>query len=279
MASNVSPIRPLIATAAMRFDISRSTLRAASSFSVQSRAIAASSSSAYGAGLAGEHGLHQALRDQIREAPIRRRRVRVVLHRETEVAGFRIARTFEHVLARPHQLDDGERQIREVIGIGGLARDQKLVERSASPAPPAARRRAWPPAPRSGPTAPASSRRAGSTTRCRVSSMRATTSLAAIMKSSMSSVARFFSCRTTSTTWPCQHDGPRLDRLDVERAVPVPRASAATARRRPAASAAPADRADAATLAGAGPVRSSQAPTRVVGQLRRVADDRAVHVA
>ena len=34
------------------------------------------------------------------------------------------------------------------------------------------------------------------------SSVRATTSFAAIMKSSMSSVARFFGCRTTSTTSP-----------------------------------------------------------------------------
>jgi hypothetical protein len=45
MASNVSPILLLIATAAIRFDISRSTFRAASSFNVQLSAIAASCSS------------------------------------------------------------------------------------------------------------------------------------------------------------------------------------------------------------------------------------------
>ena len=38
IASKLSPTRPLIATAAMRLDISRSTLREASAFSVQSRA-------------------------------------------------------------------------------------------------------------------------------------------------------------------------------------------------------------------------------------------------
>ena len=45
IASNVCPIFLLMATAANLFDISRSTLRAASSFTVQLLAIAASSSS------------------------------------------------------------------------------------------------------------------------------------------------------------------------------------------------------------------------------------------
>jgi hypothetical protein len=66
----------------------------------------------------GEHGLDEALRHQVRVAPVRRGRVRVVLHRETEVAGFRITRPLEHVLARAHQLDHRERQIGKVIRIG-----------------------------------------------------------------------------------------------------------------------------------------------------------------
>ena len=47
MPSKTSPIRLLIATAAIRFDISRSTFRAASSCNVQFSAIAASSSFEY----------------------------------------------------------------------------------------------------------------------------------------------------------------------------------------------------------------------------------------
>ena len=55
--------------------------------------------------------------------------MRVVLNRQAEVALFRIARTLQDVLARSDQLDDCQREISKVIGIGGLALDQKIVER------------------------------------------------------------------------------------------------------------------------------------------------------
>ncbi len=106
MASNVSPMRPLIATAAIRFDMSRSTFRAASSFNVQSFAIVRQFVVAVWRRLIREDGFDEALRHQIGEAPVRRRGVRVVLHGEAEVAVLRISRSLEDVLAGPHQLDD-----------------------------------------------------------------------------------------------------------------------------------------------------------------------------
>ncbi len=48
----------------------------------------------------------EALRDEVREAPVRRGRVRVVAHREPEVPVRRGARQLDDVLARAHQLDD-----------------------------------------------------------------------------------------------------------------------------------------------------------------------------
>ena len=50
LAITLAGVPLLIATAAIRFDISRSTFRAASSFEVQLAAMAANSSSEYGAG-------------------------------------------------------------------------------------------------------------------------------------------------------------------------------------------------------------------------------------
>src|SRR5258708_25025557 len=67
---------------------------------------------------AGQCRLHEALADQIREAPVRRGGVRVVAHGEREVAGGLVARAWQRVLALAEQLHDGARQVPEALGIG-----------------------------------------------------------------------------------------------------------------------------------------------------------------
>ena len=174
----------------MRFDISRSTFRAASSLSVQCCAMARELVVRVRRRLAGEHGLDQPLRDEIREPPVRRRRMRVVLDGEAEVPGLGIAGPLEHVLARPHQLDDRERQVGEVDP-GSAARRATRNSFSAFESGVAGSVRAEPcrELRRCDPTASAcrTTRRIDDT-RC-ASSSRATAPFAAIMKSSMSSVA------------------------------------------------------------------------------------------
>ena len=70
------------------------------------------------------------LRDEIREPAIRRGGVHVVRDSEPEMAGLpAIAEsTLEDVDAGAEEFDDGERQIREVIGIGRAAAGEKLGE-------------------------------------------------------------------------------------------------------------------------------------------------------
>ena len=53
----------------------------------------------------------------------------VVLHRKSEVSFRRIAGSLQNIFSWPHQLDHGQRQVREVIGVGGFAFHQKVVER------------------------------------------------------------------------------------------------------------------------------------------------------
>ena len=72
----------------------------------------------------------------------------------------------------------------------------------------------------------------------RASRNRAVTPLAAIMRSSISSLARFGACGRRSRSVSPSNTGCDLDRLEVERAVLVARARAAPARRRPACAAA-----------------------------------------
>src|SRR5689334_24619700 len=55
--------------------------------------------------------LHQPVRDEVRKAPVRRGGMRVVLHRQAEMPDGLLSRFLQHVLARSHGLDDGQRQI------------------------------------------------------------------------------------------------------------------------------------------------------------------------
>jgi len=59
----------------------------------------------------GQHRLDQPLRDGIGEAPVRRRGMRVVVGRESEVALAFIARPRENVFARPHEFDHCQREV------------------------------------------------------------------------------------------------------------------------------------------------------------------------
>ncbi len=78
---------------------------------------------------AGKHSFDQPLRDEIGEAPVGSRRVGVVLHREAKVSLLRISWPLQNIFARANQLDHGQRQIGKVIGISGLALEQKIIER------------------------------------------------------------------------------------------------------------------------------------------------------
>ena len=49
--------------------------------------------------------LDQSLGDHIREAPVRRGGVGVVLYRQAEVSLLRIPRTLQNIFTRPDQLD------------------------------------------------------------------------------------------------------------------------------------------------------------------------------
>ena len=87
-----------------------------------------------GGGCAGEHGFDDALGDEICKAAVGGGGVGVVEGGEAEVAGlvlrlFRVAAGGEDVLAGAHELDDGERKVGVVDGIGGALRLQKDVER------------------------------------------------------------------------------------------------------------------------------------------------------
>jgi len=62
----------------------------------------------------------QPLRDDVGKAPVGRGRVRVILHGKSEVPLLGIARTLQNIFARSNQLDDRQREVGEVIGIGGL---------------------------------------------------------------------------------------------------------------------------------------------------------------
>jgi hypothetical protein len=70
------------------------------------------------------------LRHEIRESTIRRGGVHIVSDGETEVSGPAAITeaTLENVNARAEELDDGEGQIGEVVGIGSSAFRQKFAE-------------------------------------------------------------------------------------------------------------------------------------------------------
>ena len=86
---------------------------------------------ALGVGLrrSGQPRLQQPLRHHVGKAAVGRGRVGVVLHGQAEVAGRNLVRLHQHVLAGPHQLDHGQREVGKVLGVLLLLRQQKVVER------------------------------------------------------------------------------------------------------------------------------------------------------
>jgi hypothetical protein len=78
---------------------------------------------------AGERRADEPLRDQVGIASVRGRRVRILAHREAEVADDALARERREVLAAAEQLDDGEREVGEAQGIGRAALQQERVQR------------------------------------------------------------------------------------------------------------------------------------------------------
>jgi len=77
----------------------------------------------------GEPGLEQPLRDHVGEAAVGRGGVGVVLDSEAEVAGGSLVGLDQHVLAGAHELDDRQRQVREVVGVLLLLGEEEVVER------------------------------------------------------------------------------------------------------------------------------------------------------
>ena len=147
--------------------------------------------------MTGKQGLDQPLGDDIGKAPVGGCGVGVVLDREAKVALLWISRAFQHIFAGSNEFDHAQRKIREVIGISGFASQQKIVERFGV----GLRRKL---SLYVAASCTIRSQRSGVFTMRRrdetLSSMRATTPLAAIMKSSISSVAWFLCWFSTSTT-------------------------------------------------------------------------------
>ena len=151
IASNVSPMRDCTTIAAADFRTCRSTLFAASSCCVQCVASCSSSPSAVRRRMARERRLDEPLRHEIRIAPVRRRRVRVVAHGEAEMPRRLRARRIDDVLAAAEQADDAASRDRETSsGSACLRRVEKRRQRErvgvgrqlvAESAPPASRMR------------------------------------------------------------------------------------------------------------------------------------------
>src|SRR6266550_3301809 len=82
-----------------------------------------------GRGSTGEHCLHDSLGDEIRVAPIRRRRMRVILHGETKMTGFLDTSLVEDVLAGTKKFHHGKGQVGEVVGIRRFPLQHEVVQR------------------------------------------------------------------------------------------------------------------------------------------------------
>src|SRR5438552_2817062 len=76
----------------------------------------------------GEDRFQNALRHQVRVATVGRRRVSVILHRQTEVAGLLDARLVENIFPRPEKLHDSQGQIGEVTRVRRFALEHEIVE-------------------------------------------------------------------------------------------------------------------------------------------------------
>ena len=190
-ASKVSPIRFWSSSAAADLRTWRSTLLAASSCCVQWRGERGELGVRIGRGLPREGRLHQPLGDQVGIAAVRRRGVGVVLDREPEVARRVAVRRIEHVLAAAPAASPptarGRRSPPDPPG--GAARGTRSGR--ARRAPRGASRGRCSRGRRSAASAPACAPRGGSRGGRARSRKRAVTPLAAIMKSSISCLARF----------------------------------------------------------------------------------------
>ena len=151
--------------------------------------------------LPAERRLQQALGDEVGKPAVRRRGMRVVLHGQSEVPLGRLAGHFERVFARAQQLDDGQRKVGKAHRVGLAALGQEGIQRSGV-------RRRRQPLPRLGrqrdDPVPALRRAQHAAQRRQALRSRylAVTPLAAIMKSSISSFARFFSSGSRSASAP-----------------------------------------------------------------------------
>ena len=170
------------------------TCARASSRSVQcARDLARARRRVYGAASPSRRRLQQPLRDEIADSAGSARssaRSRRPRGRSGPVGSSRAI--CEHVLARTEQLHDRQREVGEGVGSASCGAragtsESATASGSAGSSAPSARRERR----RCGPSASACGRRAGSTRSARSSRKRAVTPFAAIMRSSMSSRARF----------------------------------------------------------------------------------------
>ena len=162
---------------------------------VQWRAsVARARSRRVGAWAPGERRLQQALRDEIGVAAVGRGRVRVVADGEAEVAVAAPPGTLHRRTRRePSSLTTDEREVGEAQRVRLAPAVEERLRAPRRRARQAAARRARAPDRRCAPSARASAARVGATGSRASPRKRAVTPLAAIMKSSISSLARFFS--------------------------------------------------------------------------------------
>src|SRR5437764_1459451 len=78
--------------------------------------------------LFGQHRLDEPLSDYVGKATIGSRRMRVILHRQTKMANLWLAGELQYILTGSHELDHGQGEIDEVVGIGSFHFDEELVE-------------------------------------------------------------------------------------------------------------------------------------------------------
>ena len=244
-------------------------------------ASAPSSSRRSTAACAGERRLEQALRDEVGVAAVRRGRVRVVLHRQAEVPDRLLARASRPRTRRRPSLDDRQREIGEAQRVGFRCAQQELLERARVGIGRQRVAELGGDRLRCGPSAPASARRGGGSASRASSRKRAVDAVRGdheVLDQLLGALLR---------------RSRRADRRRVRRRTPAaPRSSRGRARRARAAARASGlrdavlqpqvvrrARSPRATCGGSGPLPSSHAPTRVVGELGLVVHERAVDVA
>ena len=166
---------------------------------------------------AGERRLHEPLRDEVGIAAVRRGRVRVVLHGQSEVPASLVARRLERRTRPRPSASRSRARDRESASDPPSAGAPGTLPAPSRRARPAAARRAPRRSSRCGPSAPASGPRGGCSGSPLRPRKRAVTPFAAIMKSSISIRARLFA-------------PPELDDVAVVAITGSPRSSRGRAR-------------------------------------------------